>query len=258
MTPKPARRKEPTPPASLVPARPERILVLAHGFPWITRTRTEGQLAAYAQEAVDRWAEFGAQHHTLILAPVFGGRAFPNYQEMQGRDLRPDQYVTALVEQAARDHVPACQGRFSLHGHSAGAQFAARYLVTHPDRLDAAVISAPSTYPMPDKEIAWPYGMAPGAGLTPDPSGWLKAATEVRVTVLVGTEDQKRRGKAPGQRGPTRGARAVHWTDTMRHLAQTAGLPPTIRFDQPPGLDHDETAMALPAQAALTRAWQPS
>jgi pimeloyl-ACP methyl ester carboxylesterase len=243
--------------ASFVPARPERVLVLAHGFPWFDGTRTDSQLAAYAQEAVDRWAAFGAAHRALILAPVLGGRDFPNYQEMQGRDSTPDQFVNALVEQVAREHVSGYRGRFSLHGHSAGGQFAGRYLVTYPERLDAVVISAPSTYPTPDPGIAWPYGMGPGAGLTPDPDGWLRAATEVRVTVLVGSLDlEPRVDDYPGQHGATRGERAAWWTESMRGLARTAGLPPSIGLHVAPGIDHDEPAMAVPAQEALARAWQ--
>jgi hypothetical protein len=28
--------------------------------------------------------------------------------------------------------------------------------------LDEVILSAPSTYPLPDPRLAWPYGMAPG------------------------------------------------------------------------------------------------
>src|ERR1700690_3860926 len=57
-------------------------------------------------------------------------------------------------------HIPRFSGQFSLHGHSAGAQFAARYLVTHPSRLEAVVLSAPGAYPFPDPALPWPNGMA--------------------------------------------------------------------------------------------------
>jgi hypothetical protein len=50
-------------------------------------------------------------------------------------------------------------GRLSLHGHSADAQFDARYLVTHPQFLDQVVLSAPSTFPMPGAEIPWRNGV---------------------------------------------------------------------------------------------------
>ena len=80
---------------------------------------------------------------------------------MFGRKADADEFVNAVVDEVAGEHVPDFAGRFSLHGHSAGAQFAARYLVAHPERLDAVVLSAPSAYPFPDPARPWPDGMAP-------------------------------------------------------------------------------------------------
>lgn len=69
------------------------------------------------------------------------------------------QYVNRLVDRSASPLIPGFDGRFLLHGHSAGGQFAARYLVTHPSRLRGVILSAPSTYPFPDPTVVWPNGM---------------------------------------------------------------------------------------------------
>jgi pimeloyl-ACP methyl ester carboxylesterase len=236
--------------AYYVPKVPIRVLVLAHGYPWTDGTQSDDALAAYAREDAARWAQFAEQTHTIILVPAFGGSSFPNYREMVGRTLGPDEFINQLVDGLAPRLIPHFDGRFDLHGHSAGAQFAARYLVAHPERLLHVILSAPSTYPMPDRDVEWPFGMARST-LAPQPEGWLRAATEVSVTVLVGSRDTEDRPPAPGQRGLSRLDRARSWVEAMRQFAQSCGRRSTIRLVEAPGLGHDEAAMAVPAQALL-------
>ena len=89
-----------------------------------------------------------------------------------------------------------------LYGHSAGGQFVAMLLVTHPERVDVAVITAAATYPQPDEDVAWPHGMGElhtvidwDGGVTrqedviPARQKWLEA-THVPLTVLVGLNDK--------------------------------------------------------------------
>jgi pimeloyl-ACP methyl ester carboxylesterase len=244
--------------ASLVPSNPVRVLVLAHGYPWPDGSRSDGELIEYAQAAVERWAAFAERHHAIVVAPAFGGQEFPLYREMLGRSVDPDEFVNFLVAKAGRDHISGFAGQFSLHGHSAGAQFAARYLVTHPQRLDEVILSAPSAFPMPDPGIPWPDGMAPARRFefSPRAAGWLAAASEVRVTVLVGSRDTERRPPAPGQQGSTRIERAGAWVESMRRHAQGSGKAASIRFVTAEGLDHDEEAMAAPAQEIMAQSWR--
>jgi pimeloyl-ACP methyl ester carboxylesterase len=249
--------------ASFIPGSPDRVLVLVHGYPWPDDSRPDSDLIEYARAAVSRWAAFAETHRAIVVAPVFGGQEFPRYREMLGRPIRPDELVNLLVERAAREHIPHFAGPFSLHGHSAGAQFAARYLVTHPERLDEVVLSAPSTFPMPDPRIPWPNGMATAgasgqasAEVNPEPAGWLTAASAVSVTVLVGSRDTELRPPAPGQHGSTRIGRATAWVESMRRHAQASKRTATIRFVLAEGFDHDEEAMAVPAQEILARRWR--
>lgn len=261
-------QRNPSTAASFIPGRPVRLVVLAHGFPWPDESKPDGDLIEYAQAAIERWATFAEKHHAILVAPVFGGQEFPVYREMLGRSIRPDEFVNGLVDRLGQEHLPSPGGCFSLHGHSAGAQFAARYLVTHPQRLNEVILSAPSTFPMPDPSIPWPYGMAPAkgqarpvrpgqedTGFTPRPAGWLAAACEVSVTVLVGSRDTGLRPPAPGQQGSTRIERATGWIDSMRHHAEASHKPATIELLMAAGLDHDEEAMTAPAQEILARKW---
>jgi hypothetical protein len=92
---------------------------------------------------------------------------------------------------------------------------------------------------------------AVGSVFTPRPAGWLAAASEVSVSVLVGSQDTEPRPAEPGQQGSTRIERAIAWVDSMHRHARANGRASTIRFVLAQGLDHDEAAMAIPAQEVL-------
>jgi pimeloyl-ACP methyl ester carboxylesterase len=261
--------------ASFIPSAPVRVLVLAHGFPWVDGSKSDDELAKYARAAVERWTAFAEAQHAIVVAPAFGGSDFGGYRALFGRRIDADEFVNALVDEVGGQYIPNFSGRFSLHGHSAGAQFAARYLVTHPERLEAVVLSAPGAYPFPDPSLPWPNGMAAvvrdqlsgspddgkaadqaaGSVYTPRPSGWLAAASEVSVTVLVGSRDTESQWPEPGQPGSTRIERAIAWVSSMRRHAEIGGKTTGIQFVRAEGLDHDEASMAVPAQEILAREW---
>ena len=258
-----------------VPDRPVRVLVLAHGFPWPDGSQSDSSLAAYARDAVRRWTEFAESQRAILIAPAFGGSDFGGYRALFGRKIDADELVTSLVDEVAGKHIPSFSGRFSLHGHSAGAQFAARYLVKRPERLAEVILSAPGTYPFPDPALPWPFGMAPvvrdrlsgtpadgkpadqaaGSVFVPRPEGWLTAASGVSATVLVGGRDTQPQHAEPGQQGATRIERAMAWVTAMSRHAEASNQAPTIRLVRAEGLDHDEAEMAIPAQQILAREW---
>ena len=249
--------------ASFVPDLPRRVLVLAHGYPWPDNSCTDGELLAHASARVEAWKDFARSQGVILITPVFGGTAFPGYRKMGGEHPRPDDFVSHLVENIGRRHLgESFDGRFSLHGHSAGGQLAARYLLSHPERLRDVVLSAPSTFAFPDPRVTWPNGMAPGQGsvsdhetVPPAKPSWIAATTMVSVTVLVGSLDVEDRPPAPGQIGASRLARARHWVEQMRALAETEGLVANVRLVVVAGIDHDEDAMTAPAQACLVDVW---
>jgi alpha-beta hydrolase superfamily lysophospholipase len=72
-----------------------------------------------------QWS-FYTQHRAAILNTQFASVA---YYVVDGPAARPIRHFN---------------GHFSLHGHPAGGQFAARYLVIHSNRLDQMILSAPS------------------------------------------------------------------------------------------------------------------
>ena len=258
--------------AYYVPVDPTDIAVLVHGYPWPDDSRSMDQLIEHAKSYVARWQPFAAMHGLILVAPAFGSGDFAGYREMFGRRVDADEFLNELVDEFGERFIPGFDGRLFLYGHSAGGQFAGRYLVTHPDRLKAVVLSAPSTYPMPDTTIEWPYGMAPtlrtaelsgsaetgkdpanagGAEFHPDPEGWIRAATQVPIMVIVGSADTEPRSPSLGQKGENRIERAASWIVSMQSLAKSNGGDAVISLSLIEGIGHDPVALAEPSQELL-------
>jgi pimeloyl-ACP methyl ester carboxylesterase len=250
------------PVAYFVPRDPRHVVVMAHGYPWPDGWLFGPFLLNYARCAVRRWIEFATANSAILLAPALGAGGFGGYREMFGVEIDADEFVNRLIDFSAKPLLHDFDGRFVLHGHSAGGQFAARYVVAHPDRLLHAVLSAPSTYPFPDSAIPWPNGMGTvtrgaesgrrrGTAFTPDARGCLRAATDTPITVLVGSRDTTTRPGPPDEPGTTRLERAIAWVQAMTQLPASVGRASTVKLEIAPGLEHDEAAIAIPAQRIL-------
>lgn len=230
-----------------VPPDPSRLLVLVPGQPWPDGSRTDDELTEYARSTVRRWQPFAERHRLVLVAPIFGS----DYPDFRSGGRAAD-YLGSLANNLIARYLPDSDGRFSLHGHSAGAQFAARFLVTHTDRLSEVVLSAPSEYTFPARSWAWPHG-ASGAPASAD---WRAAGRNVHVTVLVGINDIESRPPAPGHRAGTRLDRARAWVAAMQQLAGDNGDRSTVALRLIDGVDHDEIAMTDEAMHAFAEYWK--
>ena len=243
-----------------VPAHPRHVLVLAFGYPW--DEASDATILSYAQANVRDWTAFAEREHVLVVAPVLGGSNFVDYRELSGRIIDPDSFVDAVIDGPTQHLMNRWNGKFCLHGHSAGAQFTARYVVAHPDRLECAILSAPSTYAMPTRAITWPFGMAAshtrGQHRAPSEASWQAAATSTRISVIVGSLDTETRPPAPGQIGASRFARAHAWVAGMHALAARHGGSSQVTFTEVRGSAHDERRMALAAMQILERFYHDS
>ena len=110
---------------------------------------------------------FANQRSIVLIAPVFrdsdycsSSRSTINwgYRALMGRVVGADKFLHDILSEYKKSH-SLHDGRFILIGHSAGAQFSNRYLVTHPERVIAAFISAPASYAFPTSDSTWPNGM---------------------------------------------------------------------------------------------------
>lgn len=263
--------------AYFVPDRPRDVALLVHGYPWPDDSRTIPQLIDHAVSYVTRWQSFADEQGMILIAPAFGSGDFAGYRELFGRRIDADAFADSLAQSIGARFIDGFDGRFYLYGHSAGGQFAGRFLVRHAERLKGVVISAPSTYPFPDASVPWPYGMAAvvrsaelsgtpetgkdpanaaGAEFRPDPAGWLEAL-EVPVAVIVGSADDEPRADYPGQTGKTRIERAQAWVSAMGELARSNEKTDHLSLTLVEGVAHDPVALTVRSQELLLRDARP-
>ncbi|UCG32955.1 MAG: alpha/beta hydrolase [Phycisphaerales bacterium] len=230
-----------------------RMAVLVHGM-----LGRDEDAVDVARRFIERWTSAADERNIILVAPAFdqenfGGRRGPGggYRGLFGREIGADAFVNEIVDQY-RALSSEYDGRFYLYGHSAGGQFVSRYVVRHPQRVIAAVISAAGTYAFPNPEVAWTNGMKPlvrsmrwpGSDetkhilITPDPKGWVQAAT-LPITVVVGAEDTELLPGIEGQDGRTRIQRARRWVRAMNRLASEHECRGRVRLSLVEGVGHN-------------------
>ena len=249
------------------PEEPE-ILVLIHGTP-----PKNGTAKMNAQYYATSWIDFAEEHGYILIAPAFnqedfssrqGDHAMSGYRGLFGREIGADEWVLRLVE-AHQQAFGSAWEQFYLYGHSAGGQFAARFLVSHPESIKKAVISAAATYPQPSTEVAWPFGMGElhadiewnsdtvvHVDVVPNKQKWL-AASQIPLTVIVGLNDTAELPShlIPGQKGKNRFTIARNWVRDMSIFAQANGLESRFKLDIIPGIGHSMSDLIGYSQEAL-------
>lgn len=250
-----------------IPEVPE-ILVLIHGTP------QEGETAeADAEYYATSWIDFAEKQGFILIAPAFnqedfssrrGDHALSGYRGLFGRQISADEWVLRLV-QAHQQSWRSADAQFYLYGHSAGGQFTGRFLVTHPEYVKRAVITSAATYPQPNTEVTWPFGMGElhtditwdpdtikHVDIMPDKQKWL-AATQIPLTVIVGLNDTTELPPSliPGQKGKNRFTIARNWIQDMAAFAQANGLESRFRLEIIPGKGHSMSGLIAYSQEAL-------
>ncbi len=247
------------------PAEPE-IVVLVHGTPAKTDTAE-----ATAEYYITHWLNFAEQQGLVLIAPAFnqenfssrlGDHALSGYRGLFGREIGADEWVLRLVR-AQQQALGSPAKPFYLYGHSAGGQFVGRFVVTHPEQVKQAVITAAATYPQPNPDIAWPFALGElhteiewaetainRVDIVPDKQLWL-AATQIPLTVIVGLGDTAEVPVYPGQKGKNRFIIGRNWVQDMAALAEANGLKSRIQFEMIPGKGHSMIGLTPYSQEAL-------
>jgi pimeloyl-ACP methyl ester carboxylesterase len=218
-----------------------------------------------ADDYRDRWIEEADRYGLLIVAPRIDERHFSWEEFRLGGVVRNRQDVpvppdgppksdwTFTLMDRLFDHVRDVTGsrieRYDFFGHSAGAQFAHRFVMFLPSAKTRVVISANSGwYTFPAAEPPFPYGLGgfpdqPPLG-PPDYPGMFR----MRLVIMLGTDDTIRdrnllttpEADAQGQNRLERG-RAYY--EAGKALATRLGLPFRWEVVEVPGVEHSSTAM---------------
>jgi len=235
-----------------------KIIVLIHGTP-AKETTAEATASYY----LNLWRTFAKKNGYILISPAFnqenfssreGDHALGGYRGLFGRNIPADEWVLRLVK-AFQDFYHLPPNPFFLYGHSAGGQFVGRFLIMHPEEVFKAVISSAATYPQPNPDIPWPFGMTGlnadivwdetttrHINIYPEKKNWL-AATQVPSTVIVGLNDTSELPLFPGQKGNNRFTIAQNWVADMKKLAEENGVESRIKIEIIPGKGHSMSAL---------------
>ena len=175
-----------------------------------------------------------------LLAPLFPQDSHARYQQLRrGHDgQRSDRALDACIE----DMFGADTGPFNLVGFSGGAQFAHRYMMAHPQRVNRLIAIAAGWYTLPDAALRYPQGLHTGRvrGFSMNPEKFLQVPT----TVIVGDRDTGKQNlrcseELNSRQGCTRVERARNWVAHMRIAAAHHRLPSLAGYLEIPGIGHD-------------------
>ncbi len=212
--------------------RSPEILVAVHG------------ISRNAEDYASLFAPYAEEYGVIVVAPYFPREVFRDYQRLgrTGLGRRADYTLQAIIDDV-RSKFPGARPAINLFGFSGGAQFAHRYAMAHPGKVNRVVIGAAGWYTFPDLAEGFPYGIRPSRRLYQtyfNPHDFL----EVPMHVIVGSEDGNRSGSlntAPQinrQQGFTRLERAYSWVSAMQETAIRKGYEPRVSLEVLPGARH--------------------
>jgi len=200
-----------------------------------------------AREHAELFAPLAEQYGVVLVAPIFSRRHFGDYQRLgrEGGGRRADHALQSISDEVEY-LTGANSSKIFLTGFSGGGQFAHRYTLAYPDRVQRLAIGAAGWYSYPDRSRRFPYGIAP----TPRLKGVdfnLRKFLQVPTAVFVGQWDimydpgLNQSTKIRRQQGFTRLERGRHWVDAMNRAAMEHDMDASCEFAIIPGVGHDFT-----------------
>jgi poly(3-hydroxybutyrate) depolymerase len=197
-----------------------------------------------ARQHATLFAPLAERYGVVVVAPLFPADEYGDYQRLGrgARARRADRALETLVEEVGR-LTGAQTDRFYLFGYSGGGQFAHRFTMAHPHRVEAYAVGAAGWYTFPDPSLRYPWGVQTGPSL-PDVEMLPPRFLGVPATVFVGDRDTRpgsalrKTRRVNEHQGESRLERAQRWVQAMRQAAREAGVPPPIELVPLPGCGH--------------------
>jgi poly(3-hydroxybutyrate) depolymerase len=233
-----------TKPLHLEPDRP--IVFVMHG---VNRN---------ADEYRDQWHDLAKEHDFMLVVPEFSDRHFPGSasynlgkvfdqnDEVVPRSRWSYSAIEPVFDEVRRRFAMTAE-RYSLYGHSAGAQFVHRFIFHVPEARVSQVVSANAGWYMtPDFEQDFPYGLRRSAVTRES----LAAALQLPVTILLGEEDNDpdhdslRRSAEAMAQGDHRLERGFSFFEMAQSYADQSNIQFNWQLVTVPGADHDNSLMA--------------
>ena len=206
----------------------------------------------------DQWHELAKEFDFLLVVPEFSQRRFPDSDKynlgnviddlgaVNNEDAWSYSAIKPIFDEVRRRFSMTTE-RYSIYGHSAGAQFVHRFIFHVPDARVSRIVSANAGwYMMPDYEQDYPYGLR-GSAVSREK---LRAALQLPVIILLGEDDNDpdhpnlRRTPEAMAQGEYRLARGHSFFDAARLYSRQLGVPFNWQLVTVPEADHDNRLMA--------------
>jgi poly(3-hydroxybutyrate) depolymerase len=202
------------------------------------------------------WVDHAKKHNLLVLVPEFSNALYPraagynlgNMVDGSGKAQPRELWSFAVIDRVFDDAVRRfglSAKKYSMFGHSAGAQFTHRYaLFWNTERLDNLVVANAGWYTAPT-EAEYPYGLT-GAPTEP---GALCRYLGAPMLVLLGDQDidpnakNLRRNAEADRQGLSRFARGKAFFDAGQQSAARNGCAFGWRIATVPGVAHEGERM---------------
>ncbi|NVK03743.1 MAG: hypothetical protein HWD92_02925 [Flavobacteriia bacterium] len=206
----------------------------------------------------------------IVVVPEFDRDQFPRSdQYMLGNmfidgdnpssatQIPEEEWTFSLIEPLF-DHVSELTSNentgYDVIGHSAGSQFAHRFLMFKPtNRVNRMVASAAGWYTMPDDNVTFPYGR----GASPTEGASLVHFFDFPLTVVVGSLDNDpnapslRRNSQADQQGTNRVARAQYFYTESQSIANDLQIAFGWQYKSLQNVGHDMEACVQAAADLL-------
>lgn len=213
-------------PDDLDPALPP--LVCVHG------------ISRNAEQHAQAFAAVAARQRRLLIAPHFDEGRFDGFQRLARGTEKAVENLWRDVESFAG----VTLGPVDMVGFSGGAQFAHRYAMLNPQRVNSLTLVAAGWYTFPSEQDRFPYGIKREGRRGRRCSENLLRFLEIPTLVLVGARDNQRDAalrRTPDvdiKQGINRIERACRWACALLQTAVRAGVSPTVQFSMLPGCGH--------------------
>lgn len=211
-----------------------------------------------AEDYLHDWNALADEYRFVVVVPEFSQKNFPgdsgyiygNTVDARGRPVPREQWAFSVIEpafDAIKARLGSTRERYSIYGHSAGAQFVQRFIYFVPHaRIERAVAANAGWYMLPDPAVRFPYGV----GGTPVTVADLRAALALPLTVLLGTADTNahdrvlRKTPEAEAQGPNRFARGHYFFRQSERWAAAHGFAFAWSLSTAPGIGHSDPGMA--------------
>ncbi len=219
-----------------------------------------------AERYLNDWVPLAEKYKFVVIAPEFTRKDFPKDADYsqgavfdENGQPRPREQTTFSFIEPIFNQLRTVIGnrteRYQLYGHSAGAQFAHRFLYFVPDaRVTKVVAANAGWWTLPDTNIDYPYGLKNVPGVS---KASLSALLPCPLIVLLGTNDidpnDKNLNRSEGamRQGKHRFERGNFYYQYGQRQAKAFGVQFGWTLATAPGVGHSDKGMSTFAAKLL-------